>query len=399
MHGRTRAALGGAAAFAAVSLALAGCTAGSPSPEATDGETTAAGVTYMDMATGECAVEPNEGVNFADAQAYLDSFKQVGDSLLTDKKLPNPIEPGTLVVYLDNASPYSAQLATAIGEAAAASGAEFQSVNVGSDAQSINSGMNAVVTLDPDVIITFATDLTFWQDQYKTLTDNGTAIVYAGNGNAIEFGLNETYGTPEASVVNGSVIAAAAIVATCGTGTDFVYYPAPEIVASVDMYSAYESYIKDHVPGATVRSVDISIMDTDGASKIVSDLQAHPETDFCSPSSDQWQVGLAEKAKLAGVTNAYCFGGISIPQNYQLIKDGQQVGTIAYDPMIQSWQALDEGYRKLQGVFEDYDMNALIRQTAAAITQQNIDRVDVQTGAFNAVPGFEDMFLKLWNVK
>jgi len=398
MHGRTKAALGGFAAVAAVSLALAGCAAGTPSEQpTTGGETTAAGVTYMDMATGECAAPPLEGVDFEGAKAYLDSFSAQVDGLLTDEKLPEPITSDTLVVYLDNASPYSAMLAEFIGQAAKAAGAEYQSVNVGSDAQSINSGMNSVVTLNPDVVITFATDLTFWQDQYKALTDAGTAVVYAGNGNATEFGLNETFGTADASVVNGSVIAAAAIVATCGTATNFVYYPAPEIVASVDMLASYESYIKDHVPGATVRSVDISIMDTDGASKIVSDLQAHPETEFCSPSSDQWQIGLADKAKLAGITNAYCFGGISLPQNYQQIKDGTQVGTLAYDPTVQSWQAVDEGFRKLQGVFEDYDMDALIRLVALAVTQQNIDRVDISTGAFDALPGYQDMYLELWN--
>ena len=398
MHGRTRAALGGAAAFAAVSLALAGCTAGSPSPEPTSGETTATGVTYMDMATGECAAPPAEGVDFDGAKTYLDSFAGQVTSLLTDEKLPEPLSPDTLVVYLDNASPYSALLAEFAGQAAAAAGVQYQSVNVGADAQSINSGMNAVVALEPDVVITFATDLTFWQDQYKTLTDNGAAVVYAGNANATDFGLNETYGTADASVVNGSVIAAAAIVATCGTATNFVYYPAPEIVASVDMLASYTDYINDHVPGATVRSVDISIMDTDGVSKIVSDLQAHPETEFCSPSSDQWQIGLADKAALAGITNAYCFGGIALPQNYQQIKDGTQVGTLAYDPQIQTWQALDEGFRKLQGVFVDYDMDALIRQTALAVTAANVDRIDIATGSFEAVPGFQDLYLGLWNV-
>jgi len=392
---RTRAAIGGTAGIAAVALALAGCSAGGTDSGSTDAP--AAGVTYMDMATGECAAPPAEGVDFDDAKAYLDSFAGQATGLLTDEQLPEPITSDTLVVYLDDGSPYSSVLAEYTGDAATASGAQYQSVNVGSDAQSVNSGMNSVVALDPDVVITFTTNLTFWQDQYQALTDAGTAIVYAGNANATDFGLNQTFGTSDASVVNASVIAAAAIVATCGTATNFVYYPAPEIAASVDMYASYEAYIKDHVPGATVRSVDISIMDTDGASKIVSDLQAHPETEFCSPSSDQWQIGLADKAKLAGITNAYCFGGISLPQNYQQIKDGTQVGTLAYDPAVQSWQAMDEGFRKLEGVFQDYNMDDLIRLVGLAVTQQNIGRMDIETGTFEAVPNFQEKYLALWN--
>jgi ribose transport system substrate-binding protein len=394
MQRRNRLAVGGAAILSVAALALAGC-AGGGTTDPTDAP--AAGVTYMDMATGECAVAPAEGVDYDGAVAYLAQFEEQVTSLLTDEKLPEPISADTLVVYLEDGSPYSSILSENIKAAAEGAGGMYQAVNVGSDAQSINSGMNSVVELNPDVVITFSTDLTFWQDQYQTLVDNGTAIVYAGNANASDFGLNQTYGTSEASVINGEVLAAGAIVYTCGTATNFVYYPAPEIVASLDMLTSYEAFIQDHVPGASVRSVDISILDTDGAGKIVSDLQAHPETEFCSPAADQWQIGLHDKAQLAGITNDYCFGGVSLQQNYQQVKDGTQVAAFALDPAVQSWQSVDEGFRKLQGVFVDYDMVALAKLTSAIITVRNIDRVDIATGAFSAIPDMEDQYLALWN--
>lgn len=388
-------AFAGTAAVAAAALVLAGCASGTPSPEPTG--STATGVTYMDTATGECAAPPAEGVDYEGALAYLDAIAAPVTGLLTDQKLPEPISSDTLVVYLDNATAYSALLSQFISEAVTAAGGSYQAVNTGLDAESINAAMNSVVTLDPDVIITFGTDLTFWQDQYKALTDGGTAIVYAGNGNATDFGLNQTFGTTEASEVNGAVLAAGAIVYTCGTAKNFVYYPAPEIVASVDMLASYEQFINDHVPGATIRSVDISIADSDPAGKIVSDLQAHPETEFCSPTADQFQIGLHAKAQLAGITNDYCFGGISLPANFAQIEDGTQPAGFAYDTAIQSWQAVDEGFRKLQGVFEDYDIFELTHLVAGIITKQNIDRVDIATGVYSALPDYQDLYLSLWN--
>jgi len=391
------AAFSGTAAVAALALVLAGCSAGTPTVDPTSPE--AVGVTYMDTATGECAAPPAEGVDYDGAVAYLDAIAAPVTGLLTDKKLPDPISPDTLVIYLDNATAYSALLSQFISEAVTAAGGTYQAVNTGLDAESINAAMNSVVTLDPDIIITFGTDLTFWQDQYQALVDGGTAIVYAGNGNATDFGLNQTFGTTEASEVNGAVLAAGAIVYTCGTAKNFVYYPAPEIVASVDMLSSYESFINEHVPGATVRSVDISIADSDPAGKIVSDLQAHPETEFCSPTADQFQIGLHDKAQLAGITNDKCFGGISLPANFAQIVDGTQPAGFAYDTAIQSWQAVDEGLRKLQGVFEDYDIFELTHLVAGIITLQNIDRVDVATGVYSALPDYQDLYLTLWNAK
>ena len=73
------------------------------------------------------------------------------------------------------------------------------------------------------------------------------------------------------------------------------------------------------------------------------------------------------------------------------------MGNLAYDQAVQSWQAVAEGFRKLQGLFVDYDMDALIRLVALAVTQQNIDRVDIATGAFDALPGYQDKYLALWN--
>jgi len=388
---------GGFAALASVALLLAGC---SSTSGGSGGSTSAASpLTYMDTKTGSCAVAPNDPAGFQDAKDYLDKIAEPMTDLLTTEKLPKPIDPSTLVVYLDNGSPYSALINDNISEAVAAVGAKYQEVETGADAQSIGAALDSVVALKPNIVITFATDLTFWQDQYKKLTDAGTAVVYAGNANASDYGLNQTFGTSEASVVNASVLAAAAIVYSCGTAKNFVYYAAPEIAASEDMYKSYQAFIaKDCGSDCTTRTVDISILDTSPADKIVSDLQAHPETEFCSPSADQFQVGLADKAKLAGVTNAYCFGALGLPQNLQQIKDGTQIGDFTYNTPIQGWQALDEGFRKLQGVFKDYDLYDLTHLVAGIFTLQNIDKIDVTTGAFTTVPDFKKKYEALWNV-
>src|SRR3546814_9337694 len=82
--------------------------------------------------------------------------------------------------------------------------------------------------MSPDILIAVANDATFWQDQLAQLQEDGVAVVYASQPNAEEFGLNDSLGGYNVSLVNGKVLADAAVAFTCGTGTEFVFYNIPE---------------------------------------------------------------------------------------------------------------------------------------------------------------------------
>jgi ribose transport system substrate-binding protein len=350
-------------------------------------------VTYQD-AQGTCAAEPLEGIDYQAANEYVTSFQQKSTGLLQTEPLPEPIAPGTTAVFLNNATPVAGIMLDALKQAGTAAGVEIVNVDTGTDAQSINSALNSVVEMKPDILVSVALDATFFQDQLKALESAGTAIVYASQPNAEEFGLDDTMGGLNVSKVNGKVLADGAVNFTCGTATDFVFYNVPEFGFAQIQLEAAEAELAEICADCELRVVDISIGDPSPADKIISDLQAHPETDYFITPVDQYQIGLAEKAELAGVTNAYGFGQSSLPPNIQQLVDERQSAGFAVDLDIFLWYLLDEGLRKMQGVYTPYtDWEAVGRSVSQVLTPANAE--DYLNG-FTANPNKEQDFKALW---
>ncbi len=394
MHKGIRKAVGIGAALSL--FVLAGC-AGNGSTDAGGSDASEeVELTYMDE-SGECAAGPAEGIDFEAAQAFIASFEKPAEGLLVTEPLPEPISPDTRVAFLNNDSAVAGIMYSFMEQAAAAAGVELINVSTGTDAQSTNSALNSVVEMNPDIVIAVANDATFWQDQLKALLDNDVAVVYASQPNAEDFGLTDSLGGYNVSKVNGKVLADAAVAFTCGTGTEFVFYNIPEFGFSQIQLEATQEELAAICADCNLRVVDISIADPSPADKIVSDLQSHPETQFFVTPGDQFQIGLADKAALAGIENARGIGQSSLPPNMQQIADGLQTAGFGVDLNIFMWMLLDEGFRKMQGVFEPYeDWEGVGQSVSRVITPANAE--DYLEG-FVAYPGMADDFVALWSGK
>ena len=392
MQRRTKTMLGSVALLASASLFFAGCAGGDTGGD-TGGDGDTVELTYR-AADGTCATDPAEGVDYEAASALIDSFSQQATSLLQTEPLPTPVTADTTVAFLNNGTAVAGLMYGFMEQAAAAAGVTLINVDTGTDAQSINSAVNSVVELDPDILISVAIDATFFQDQLATLQENGVAIVYASQPNAADFNTNDTLGGYNVSIVNGEVLAAGAIAMTCGTGDNFVFYQIPELGFSATQAEAAEAYLAEKCPSCTMRIVDISIVDPSPADKNVSDLQTHPETDYFMAAADQFQIGLADKASLAGITNAVGMGQSSLPPNIEQIVAGSQNAGFAVDLNMFMWLLLDEGFRKAQDVWVDHeDWEAVGQAVSRILTQQNAEEY---VAGFVAYPDMQADFEALW---
>lgn len=393
----TRKLLGAVAVLGAFSLVAAGCS----SDGGDAGSTGAAGgdtsLTYM-ADDGSCAAGPADGVDFDTADALVKSLEEPTTAILPTEKLKSPVDPSTTAVYLNNGTPVAALFQAGLQSAAEAAGITFVNIDTGTDAQSINSALNSVVEMKPDIVFDQSVDARFFQDQLEELKAAGTAIVYGGQLNAEEFGLTDSLGGAGSIQFNSEVLAAAAVSQTCGTATEFVMYSIPEIPASEIQNTAVPAALKELCPDCSIRTVDISIADPSPADKIVSDLQAHPETQFFISLADQYQIGLADKASLAGLTNAFGVGQSSLPQNIQQIADGTEVAGYAVDFNMFMWLQVDEGLRTMQGMevpYLDGDWAAAGKAISHIVSIRNADDYLTPAG-YVALDGFEDQFTTLW---
>jgi ribose transport system substrate-binding protein len=284
---------------------------------------------------------------------------------------------------------------SSLEQAGKAAGVQLQRVDTGLDAQSINAAVGTVADHAPDIVIAAAVDATFFQSQLKALEKAGTTVVYAGSTNAAKFGLLDSQFGVGASKVNGQVLAAAAINFTCGTGSKFVFYNIPELSFSGVQLEAAKAYLAKNCSGCSLRVVDIPVatMDTTAGDAIVSDLQAHPDTDFFITPADQMQIGLKGKMDLAGI-DVPGMGQSSLPPNIEQIANGLQIAGFAVDYNEYTWLMLDEGLRRSQGVNVTYDdWKPWVQAISRIVTKKTAE--DYPKG-FVAYPGMQSDFAKLW---
>jgi ribose transport system substrate-binding protein len=383
------------AVLGAIALVATGCSAGGGDEGGGAGGDVP--LTYM-ADDGSCAAGPRDGIDFETADALVKTFEEPATEILATEPLKEPVDPTTKAVYLNNGTPIAALFQAGLQAASEAAGIQFVNVDTGTDAQSINSALNSVVEMQPDIVFDQSVDARFFQDQLQQLEDQGAAIVYGGQLNADEFGLTDSLGGAGSIEVNSQVLANAAVSLTCGTATEFVMYSIPEIPASEIQNEAVPAALKELCPECSLRIVDISIADPSPADKIVSDLQAHPETEFFISLADQYQIGLSEKADLAGLTNALGVGQSSLPQNIQQIADGTEIAGYVVDFNMFMWLQVDEGLRTMQGMevpYLDDKWEEAARAISHIVTIRNASDYLTPAG-YVALEGFEDQFLTLW---
>ena len=389
MQRSTKKLTGTAAVLASMSLVLAGCAA---SGEAGGGEP---GESIYPDAQGECNVEPREGVDFDTAVSIIESYQTEPDRLVVTEPLPEPIDPGTTVAFLNNGTAVAGLMWSFIEPAAQAAGVQISNVSTGADAQSINSALNTVVETAPDIVLGVGLDPSFYIDQLGVLEEQGTVIVSASITNAEDFGLLDSFGGRGASEENGRVLAAAAVSRTCGVGQEFVFYHVPEFPFSHVQLAATQEFLPEICEDCNLRVVELPVatLDTTAADAVISDLQAHPETQYFVTPADQIQIGMQSKQELAGI-DVHGMGQSSLPPNVEQIANGLQDAGFAVDFDMFMWLLIDEGIRRHQGADVSYDdwatMNPLLSQV---LTAENAD--DYKEG-FVAYPGFKDKFLELW---
>jgi ABC-type sugar transport system substrate-binding protein len=375
-------------------LAALAMVAGCGSDDKSGGSGGDAKVSYADD-SGACSASPAKGVNYDAAKSLVTDFEQEATSLPVTEPLPEPIDPATTVAYLDNGSAVASIIWSSLEQAGKGAGVQLQRVDTGLDAQSINAAVGTVVDDAPDILIAAAVDATFFQSQLEALEKAGTTVVYAGSTNADQFGLLDSQFGVGASKVNGQVLAAAAVAFTCGTGSNFVFYNIPELSFSGVQLEAAKDYLAENCPDCSLRVVDIPVatMDTTAGDAIISDLQAHPDTDFFITPADQMQIGLKAKMELASI-DVPGLGQSSLPPNIEQIANGQQIAGFAVDYNEYTWLMLDEGLRRMQGVDVVYDdWLPWVKAISRILTK---DTAGAYPNGFVAYPDMQSDFATLW---
>jgi ribose transport system substrate-binding protein len=277
-------------------------------------------------------------------------------------------------------------------------GLKLDRVEVGRDAQSINTAMNSVVELKPDGIINITLDPIFFEPQIAQLDELGIPIASGSVMNTVEFGLPEAFNGPEWMKANGKALAAAAV-SRSGGASEYVFYNIPEFPFSPLELEGAKAELAELCPDCTLREVDIPVAElgSTAADRVVSDLQANPQTQYFISAVDEVQIGLPQKLSLAGI-DVTGIGMWTAPPNYEQIAAGDEDATLSVDLSLMMWTVLDQLLREMQGQSYEWPDAATSAATLTRITDEGNVPEDPVVG-YVAIPDYQDRFAANWLVE
>ena len=381
MKTRTPWRLAVAASAAACVLLTAGCGGGSSDDAAGSG---GGGEADVDVAAAQKTIEP---------------LTQPPTDFPITEPLAELPEPGTVVAFMDNGTPVAGQVYEQLDQAGQVLGLEVRRVPMGQSPQEVNAAMNSLVESRPDAVIDLALDPALFTPQLKALQEQGAVFMPSSIVNGEDFGFDDSQivSGKAGATANGKTLASAVLAETNGEATNLVFYRVPELAFTPIMLEGVEEQLAEQCPDCELRVVDIPITQVGSTASrtVVSDLQAHPETDAFIPAIDELQIGLPAAMKVAGI-DVPGMGIAPTPVNYQQIAAGEQLGSLAADLSMTSWLNMDQVARALTG--QEFDYSAVTAATNPAtyqvVTQDNVP--SDQDAGYIAFPDYKEQFTKLW---
>lgn len=337
---------------------------------------------------------PKGDADLAAAKKVVDTYSKP-TAFPVDQPLARGLEPGQRISFMQCASPFCALLAQLYGMGASTMGiAPVDTVKSGSSADAVQSALSSITADDPVALLLPAVNLGSVGTSIKKIKQADIPVVGAGVMGGPKQGIDAPINGPLNYERQGTILADWAIV-TGGGDANIVWYGNPELDFTKVSTEAFTKELKKNCPGCTVRYADIplSAIGTTAPSRVVSDLQAHPDTDIALFSSLETATGLAPALRSAGITDVKIAGSAPVPANLQDMKNGGIDAAVGLDAGVLAFTQLDAAVRLATG------QPLTDAQKAGEVPLQLITKKDLPADVskgFSAYPDFVQRFSKLW---
>jgi ribose transport system substrate-binding protein len=307
------------------------------------------------------------------------------------KKIPK----GATVVYADCGSTGCGLLYELMVPAAKTMGLTLKRVIVGSDANTVGPGFDSIVSLHPSAVVVPAIDPSLFQSQLKELQAAHIPVVTSGITGAQAYGVESPqYGTAENQ--RDGALMADYLTAEYGSHANVVFYGVPEYPFSPVFQTAFDTELAKVCPGCTSRTVQIPVatIGNTAPSAMVSDLEAHPNTDIVVLVDGELAEGLPAALKAASI-HVKILTNAPEPLNLVDLKQGTETSGLGLDIATLCWTVIDEVARELTG-------QPLTGNEANGLgVIQFLTKKDITFNPANGWTGYPDLatrFAKLWGV-
>lgn len=369
-----------AAVLAAVTIAACGSSSGSSS---------AAGSSASGASSG------GQGVNKEAAQKAIAPYTGQTSAFPVTQPLSKPIPAGTQFAYLQCGTQNCAFAGKIVDAAVQALGGTLTTINSGTTAASSQAAASSVLTLKPAALILAGIDPRQYGDSLKQISDAGIKIVSISVSVPTQpFGITANYLGAETFTLVGKLMADWVAV-NKGASANVAFYSVPEITLTPLIEKGFKEELAKNCSACKMRNVDVGVatLGTTAPRTVVTDLQAHPDTNLAVFSVSDLASGVPAAMSSAGLSTStlvYSPG----PGNLQDIKNGKLTAGLAIDFSSSIWVAVDVAARLIEGG------QPTASEQAGDANFQFLGQKDITFDASHgwvAYPDYQQRFIKLWH--
>lgn len=372
MNRRLRAA-GAVTSAALLGLSVLGCSNSDPEPTS--------------AATGAA-------VDVAVAEDIVGTYRETPPFPI-DVALSAPVPANTEIAYISCQTAVCAYFEGLLKPAAEVLGMKLVTIRTGASAESQQSAVSSVVAMQPGAVLLSPHDPSIIGAQLKELDAAGIPVISMGVLRGADYGIDIALTAERANEQYGRILAAY-LLATYGD-VPTVVYDTPELPFTTAFRAGFDTQVDELCPDCELRSVKVPVatIGNRAPSQIVSDLQAHPETQVMAFSNGAMATGLAPALKTANLSDVEAV--LHFPSNdvLQNLLDGSlKGGALALDFKLIASMAMDVAARTVVGdplttAEEADDMPKRL------LEQDDID-FDPANG-YVAYPDYEERLEELWS--
>jgi ribose transport system substrate-binding protein len=365
----------------ALAFGLAACGSDDSSDTSSSAASTAsASAPKVDEATALAAIKPYIG---------QPSAFPVTEAL---KKVPT----GSTIAFTDCGTPICGLFWDILQPAAKTMGVKMKRYKAGSAANTVSSAFDSVLADKPGAVIVAGTPVELWKNKLKGFQEAKIPVVTTGILGTKQYGIRAAQAAEDSSVLGGKLLADY-VAANFGADSKVAFYDIPELTFTGLTGQAFQAELKKVCASCSSRVVHIPIatLGNTAPNRLVSDLQAHPETTAMVFGTDEIQAGFPAARQAAGLTEVKTLGNTPNPQGLQYVKEGKTTAVLGVDLPVLTWVLLDQAARQMAG-------QALTGDEAKGLpVLQFLKQEDIKfdpSKGWTGYPDFAQRFAKLWGV-
>ena len=360
----------------------------------------AAGLLAVCVTVAACGDDDSGGgskghADVAAARAALAPYTGHPTAFPVNEPLAKPLPAGTKYAVVQCSSPVCGLLTGVVEPAVKAIGAQLSVVKAGASASATQNAIESAISSKPDGVILIGMTPEVIAPQLRKLKEPKIPTVSLGIIDHEKYGIGFDSTTVEA-VENSGARLADWVVLKKGADADVAFYKTPELSFVEPELQGFRNELKKLCPSCKLREVvlPITTIGSTAPSRVVSDLQSHPDTNVAVFGTEEAATGLPAAFNAAGI-DVTVTGYVPTPANMADIKADKIASGLAGDIAVGAWTTVDGLARLTIGQpISDY-------QKHTSAPQQLLEAKDITfdpSKGWSGYPDFAQRFTKLWKV-